>query len=99
ARVTDTRCAPRFFHPAWPADPVEVLNKVAAAQDIDAALQGFEPQQPEFVALKAARAKELTATEQEPPVQDREASKKHRGRDVDERSRKNTADTIIANME
>jgi len=98
-RVSYTRVSASILYPDHAADPVEVLNKVAAAQDIDAALQGFEPQQPEFVALKAALAKELTAPEQEPPVQDREASKKHRGRDVDERSRKNKADAIIANME
>jgi murein L,D-transpeptidase YcbB/YkuD len=98
-RVSYTRVSASILYPDHAADPVEVLNKVAAAQDIDAALQSFEPQQPEFVALKAALAKELTAPEQEPPVQDREASKKHRGRDVDERSRKNKADAIIANME
>ena len=39
------------------------------------------------------------AEQQERPVQDRETSKKHRGKETDDRNRKNTADTIIANME
>jgi murein L,D-transpeptidase YcbB/YkuD len=99
-RVSYTRVSASILYPDRAADPAEVLSKVASAQDMNAVLQSFEPQQPEFVALKAALAKELAAPEQqERPVQDREASNKHRGKETDERSRKNTADTIIANME
>ena len=97
-RVSYTRVSASILYPDHAADPAEVLDKVASAQDMNTVLQGFEPQQPGFVALKAALAKELAAP-QESPVQDREASGKHRGKDMNERSRKNAADTIIANME
>ena len=98
-RVSYTRVSAAIAYPDHAADPAEVLNKVASAQDMNAVLQSFEPQQPGFVALKAALAKELAAPEQDPSPQDREASKKHGGKDTNERSRKNAADTIIANME
>jgi murein L,D-transpeptidase YcbB/YkuD len=98
-RVSYTRVSAAIAYPDHAADPAEVLNKVASAQDMNAVLQSFEPQQPGFVALKAALAKELAAPEQDPSPQDREASKKHGGKDTNERSRKNDADTIIANME
>jgi murein L,D-transpeptidase YcbB/YkuD len=98
-RVSYTRVSASILYPEHAADPAEVLNKVASAQDMNAVLQSFEPQQPGFVALKAALAKELAAPEPEPSIQDRDASKKHRGKDADERSRKNNAGTIIANME
>jgi murein L,D-transpeptidase YcbB/YkuD len=101
-RVSYTRVSASIQYPDHAADPADVLNKIASAQDMGAVLQSFEPQQPEFVALKAALAKELAAPEQQErpgPVQDRDSSKKYRGKDADERSRKNTADTIIANME
>ena len=98
-RVSYTRVSASILYPDHAADPAEVLNKVASAQDMNAVLQSFEPQQPGFAALKAALAKELAAPEPEPSIQDRDASKKHRGKDADERSRKNNAGTIIANME
>ena len=99
-RVSYTRVSASILYPDHAADPAEVLDKVASAQDMNAVLQSFEPQQPGFVALKAALAKELAAPEQDPSLQDREASyKKNRGKDANERSRKNAADTIIANME
>ena len=98
-RVSYTRVSASILYPDHAADPAEVLNKVASAQDMTAVLQSFEPQQPGFVALKAALAKELAAPEPEPSIQDRDASKKHRGKDADERGRKNNAGTIIANME
>ena len=98
-RVSYTRVSASVLYPDHAADPAEVLNKVASAKDMNAVLQAFEPQQPRFVALKAALAKELATPEQDPPLQDREISKKHRGKDVDDRNRKNTVGTIIANME
>jgi len=98
-RVSYTRVSASILYPDHAADPADVLNKVASAQDMSAVLQSFEPQQPGFVALKAALAKELAAPAQESSAQDREESKKHRGREANERSRKNAADTIIANME
>jgi len=98
-RVSYTRVSASILYPDHAADPAEVLEKVASAQDMNAVLQGFEPQQPGFVALKAALAKELATPEQDTSPQDREASKKHRGKEANERSRKNAADTIIANME
>jgi murein L,D-transpeptidase YcbB/YkuD len=98
-RVSYTRVSASILYPDHAADPAEVLTKVAAAQDIGAVLQSFEPQQPGFVALKAALAKELAAPEQEPPVSDRDSSKKQRGKETNEQSRKSAADTIIANME
>jgi murein L,D-transpeptidase YcbB/YkuD len=98
-RVSYTRVSASILYPDHAADPAEVLTKVASAKDVNAVLQGFEPQQPGFVALKAALAKELATPEQDPPLQDRDVSKKHRGKDADDRSRKNTGGTIIANME
>ena len=98
-RVSYTRVSASILYPDHAADPAEVLNKVASAQDMNAVLQIFEPQQPGFVALKAALAKELATPDQAPSPQDREGSKKHRGKEANERSRKNAADTIIANME
>ena len=98
-RVSYTRVSASILYPDHAADPADVLNKVASAQDINAVLQSFEPQQPGFLALKAALAKELAKPEQDPPLQDRDVSKKHRGKDADDRSRKNAVGTIIANME
>jgi murein L,D-transpeptidase YcbB/YkuD len=98
-RVSYTRVSASILYPDHASDPAEVLDKVASAQDMNAVLQSFEPQQPGFVALKAALAKELAQPEQDPSPQDREASKKPHGKDTKERSRKNAADTIIANME
>ncbi len=97
-RVSYTRVSASILYPEHAADPAEVLNKVASAQDMNAVLQSFEPQQPGFVALKAALAKELATPEQDPSLQNREASKNH-GKEADERSRKSTTGTIIANME
>jgi murein L,D-transpeptidase YcbB/YkuD len=98
-RVSYTRVSASILYPDHAADPAEVLAKVASAQDMNAVLQSFEPQQPEFVALKAALAKELATPEQAPPLQGRDVSKKHRGKEADDRSRKNAVGTIIANME
>jgi murein L,D-transpeptidase YcbB/YkuD len=98
-RVSYTRVSASILYPDHAADPAEVLNKVASAQDMNAVLQSFEPQQPGFVALKAALAKELAAPQDDATLENREAFKKHRGKDANERSRKNAADTIIANME
>ena len=99
-RVSYTRVSASILSPAHAADPAEVLNKVASAPDMNVVLQSFEPQQPGFVALKAALAKELATPEQATSLQDREASKKHRGKDADERSqKKNGVDSIVANME
>ena len=103
-RVSYTRVSASIQYPDHALDPADVLNKVASAQDMQAVLQSFEPQQPGFAALRAALANELAAPEQEPPLQDREvSSKKNRGKgastDPSERSRKNATDTIIANME
>jgi murein L,D-transpeptidase YcbB/YkuD len=103
-RVSYTRVSASIEYPDHAVPPAEVLDKVASAADMNAVLQSFEPQQPGFIALRAALAKELAMPEQgpSPQPQDREASdKKHRGKDknADERSRKNAADTIIANME
>jgi murein L,D-transpeptidase YcbB/YkuD len=103
-RVSYTRVSASIQYPDHAADPAEVLNKVAAAQDMSAVLQSFEPQQPGFIALKAALAKELAEpqkiiSQDDAALRDREASKKHRGKDANERSRKSPTDTIIANME
>jgi murein L,D-transpeptidase YcbB/YkuD len=98
-RVSYTRVSASILYPEHAADPADVLNKVASAQDMNAVLQSLEPQQPGFIALKAALAKELAAPEQDPSLDREAANKKHRGKDANERSRKNTADTIIANME
>jgi len=102
-RVSYTRVSASILYPDHAADPADVLNKVASAQDMKAVLQSFEPQQPGFVALKAALAKELAAPQNTAPddaaLQDRETSKKLRGKEANERSRRNPADTIIANME
>ena len=98
-RVSYTRVSASILYPDHAADPAEVLNKVASAQDMGAVLRSFEPQQPGFVALKAALAKELAAPQDDATLENREAFKKHRGKDANERNRKNTADTIIANME
>jgi murein L,D-transpeptidase YcbB/YkuD len=98
-RVSYTRVSASILYPDHAANPAEVLDKVASAQDMNAVLQSFEPQQPGFVALKAALAKELATPEQDSSPQDREASKKPHRKDTNERSRKNAADTIIANME
>jgi murein L,D-transpeptidase YcbB/YkuD len=99
-RVSYTRVSASILYPDHAADPAEVLNKVASAPDMNVVLQSFEPQQPGFVALKAALAKELATPEQATSLQDREASKKHRGKDADERSqKKNGVDSIVANME
>jgi L,D-transpeptidase YcbB len=96
-RVSYTRVSASILYPDHAADPAEVLDKVASAQDMNAVLQSFEPQQPGFVALKAALAKELATPEQAPSPQDRETSKKPHGKNTKERM--NAADTIIANME
>jgi murein L,D-transpeptidase YcbB/YkuD len=98
-RVSYTRVSASVAYPDHAAEPADVLNKVASAPDVGAVLQSFEPQQPGFVALKAALAKELAAPAQDAPLQDRESSRKHRGKEANERSRNNAADTIIANME
>jgi murein L,D-transpeptidase YcbB/YkuD len=98
-RVSYTRVSASILYPDHAADPAEVLNKVASAQDMGAVLQSFEPQQPGFVALKAALAKELAEPQDDATLENREAFKKHRGKDADDRSRKHAADTIIANME
>ena len=98
-RVSYTRVSASILYPDHAADPADVLNKIASAQDVGAVLQSFEPQQPGFVALKAALAKELAASQNEPTLSDREASKKHRGKEKSERSRKDAVGTIIANME
>ena len=98
-RVSYTRVSASILYPDHAADPADVLNKIASAQDVGAVLQSFEPQQPGFVALKAALAKELAASQNEPTLSDREGSKKHRGKEKSERSRKDAVGTIIANME
>jgi murein L,D-transpeptidase YcbB/YkuD len=96
-RVSYTRVSASILYPDHAADPADVLTKVASAQDVGAVLQSFEPQQPGFVALKAALAKELAAPQDDATLENREAFKKPRGKEAGERSRK--ADTIIANME
>jgi murein L,D-transpeptidase YcbB/YkuD len=96
-RVSYTRVSASIAYPDHAADPADVLEKVASAQDVGAVLQSFEPQQPGFVALKAALAKEVAAPPEDAALQ--ETSKKHRGREANERNRKSAADTIIANME
>ena len=82
-RVSYTRVSASILYPDHAADPAEVLNKVASAQDMNAVLQSFEPQQPGFVALKAALAKELAAPEQDPSAAGsrnfQEASRQGRG--------------------
>jgi murein L,D-transpeptidase YcbB/YkuD len=98
-RVSYTRVSASILYPDHAADPADVLNKVASAQDIGAVLQSFEPQQPGFIALKAALARELAAPQDNAALQDRETPKKHSGKEANERSRRNAADTIIANME
>jgi L,D-transpeptidase YcbB len=98
-RVSYTRVSASILYPDHAADPADVLNKIASAQDVGAVLQSFEPQQPGFVALKAALAKELAASQNEPTLSDREGSKKHRRKEKSERSRKDAVGTIIANME
>ena len=99
-RVSYTRVSASIQYPDHAIYPAEVLDKVASAQDIGAVLQSFEPQQPGFKALKAALAKELAAPTATDAVaaEDRDASRKHPGKEANERSRKNVADTIIANM-
>ena len=67
-RVSYTRVSASILYPDHAADPAEVLNKVASAQDMNAVLQSFEPQQPGFVALKAALAKELAAPSSTTPA-------------------------------
>jgi murein L,D-transpeptidase YcbB/YkuD len=98
-RVNYTRVSASIAYADHAVDPADVLNKVASAQDMGAVLQSFAPQQPGFVALKAALAKELAAPQDNIASQDREASGKHRGKTVNERSRNNAVDMIIANME
>jgi L,D-transpeptidase YcbB len=98
-RVSYTRVSASILYPDHAADPADVLNKVASAHDVGTVLQSFEPQQPGFVALKAALAKELAASQNEPTLSDRDASKKHRGKETSERSQKDAVGTIIANME
>jgi murein L,D-transpeptidase YcbB/YkuD len=98
-RVSYTRVSASIQYPDHVADPADVLDKVSSTQDVGAALQSFEPQQPGFVALRAALAKELAARGQAPVLQDRETSKKHRGKDADERKGRNAVETIVANME
>jgi murein L,D-transpeptidase YcbB/YkuD len=97
-RVSYTRVSASIAYPDHAADPADVLNKVASAQDVGGVLASFEPQQPGFKALKAALAKELASPDQVTSFQDHE-SKKHRDKDTNERGRRNGADTIIANME
>jgi L,D-transpeptidase YcbB len=94
-RVSYTRVSASILYPDHAADPADVLNKVVSAQDVGAVLQSFEPQQPGFVALKTALAKELA--QDDATLNSREAFNKPRGEGLGERSRK--ADTIIANME
>jgi murein L,D-transpeptidase YcbB/YkuD len=98
-RVSYTRVSASILYPDHAADPAEVLDKLASAQDMNAVLQSFEPQQPGFIALKAALAKELAAPQDDATLENRESFKKHRGKEADERGRKNTVGTIIANME
>jgi murein L,D-transpeptidase YcbB/YkuD len=99
-RVSYTRVSGSILYPDHAADPADVLNKVTSEKDVGAVLQSFEPQQPGFLALKAALAKELAAPQEEAAPSTRErSSKKQGGKEVHERSRKNNADTIIANME
>src|SRR5262245_33508046 len=102
-RVSYTRVSASVEYPNHTVDPAEVLNKVASAQDMGAVLQSFEPQQPGFKALKAALANEFAAPQNsaadEAATENRATSRKHRGNEANERSRRNAADTIIANMD
>jgi murein L,D-transpeptidase YcbB/YkuD len=98
-RVSYTRVSASVLYPDHAADPADVLNKVASAQDIGAVLQSFEPQQPGFIALKTALAKELAAPQDNGALQDLGTSKKHLSKEANEQSRRNAVDTIIANLE
>ena len=102
-RVSYTRVSASVEYPNHTVDPAEVLNKVASAQDMGAVLQSFEPQQPGFKALKAALANEFAAPQNsaadEAATEDRATFRKQRGKEANEPSRRNAADTIIANME
>ena len=76
-------------------DPEKVLEVIATSKDIRATLDSFNPQQPQYKALKVELASARRAQDSEAKV-----TAAARGKDRDEpKSKAARGDTIIANME
>lgn len=58
-RVSYTRVSESILYPSRPFDPATVLRALAEAKDVEVTLTGFEPQQPQYRALKAQLENEL----------------------------------------
>jgi murein L,D-transpeptidase YcbB/YkuD len=86
-RVSYTRVSGSVLYPPNAIAPADVLARVAASGGIAATLASFEPQHPQYKALKAALATARAAAQDAPA---------HRG---EKRPRIGTVDLIEANME
>jgi len=67
-RVHYTRVSADVFYPPHDFDPAQALAKIAGAPDVAHALDGFNPQQPGYKALKAKLAEALGKGEEAGPV-------------------------------
>jgi murein L,D-transpeptidase YcbB/YkuD len=67
-RVHYTRVSADVFYPPHDFDPAQALAKIAGAPDVAAALDGFNPQQPGYKALKAKLAEVRGKGEEPEPV-------------------------------
>ncbi|MPZ59102.1 MAG: L,D-transpeptidase family protein [Rhizobiales bacterium] len=67
-RVHYTRISADIAYNVVRREPADVLAKLAEANEVAAALDGFNPQQPGYKALKAALAKARTAPAEKPDV-------------------------------
>ncbi|HMJ41338.1 MAG TPA: L,D-transpeptidase family protein [Pseudolabrys sp.] len=59
-RVSYTRVSAAILYPPGTIGPAQVLSQLAASKDVTATLDGFEPPQPGYKALKAQLAKAMT---------------------------------------
>jgi murein L,D-transpeptidase YcbB/YkuD len=109
-RVAFSRVSGAVFYDHKPPQPADVLAKLGSATDAASALNSYNPQSPQYKALKAelaaARSGKSTAAETKAPAKDEQDAKAHgkKGRHNDEAKAESkpkgpSVDTILANME
>ncbi len=70
-RVHYSRVAADIIYDLAKLDPVDALNKVASASNTAEALDGFQPQHPQYKALKAKLAETRNAPKAEPKAEEK----------------------------
>jgi murein L,D-transpeptidase YcbB/YkuD len=105
-RVSFTRVSGAILYPSHAPEPAKVLNQVATSMNVKDTLASFEPQHPEYKALKAELAKVMAGPEASPLEALAEEPKAHKGKSakashkvVHHVTRAETVALITANME